>query len=742
MPKRNPEAQAEALLARMTTEEMLRQMSVFTPDNADHKHGIGHMTTGEACHGVSAAGATVFPQALSMGATFDPALIREIGAAVAREARAFGIHMVFAPMLSLSRDARWGRVEESFGEDAQLVSEMGCAYIDGLQGTGEARFDESHVLCVAKHFVADGEPSKGINGAPVNTSEDELRETAMLPFERAVACGVAGIMPAHHSVNRVPCHANRHLLCEILRDEWGFDGVVVSDMLDIPKLYAYGGRADGRDHHQHRVAEDETEAAYLALNAGVDAELGGYYTAFEDRSYGKRLLNAFASGRFPSGEALIRRAAKRVIAAKFRLGLQENAGLNGECAQSVQYTDETDGEYYAAAIKRGEALPGDERLNSYEKVRASVDFEAHARLALRAAEESAVLLKNEGILPLNLKRLKRIAVIGPNAAACPLGGYTNPHPRYAVSLLEGVKAYVGDSAEIVYAEGCVIAREDNEYGAEWENRRAEYIRGVPEAAEAARGADVALIAVGGNRSVCGENTDVDETCLTWAQRTLIREVYATGTPIVLIVIDGRPVSIPWESERLPAILHAFYLGQESGTALARILFGEVSPSGKLPMAIPRRASHIPVLYNALYWGSPKRYIGSDMPCTPLYPFGFGLSYTRFEFSAPRLDCAEISEEETAIVSVEVRNVGDRAGAEVVQMYIQDAFASVVRPLRELKGFKKVFLNPNEKRTVSFEIGFEQLRFRKGGKWIVEPGEFRIYLGSDCTCENSIALRVR
>ena len=256
-----------------------------------------------------------------------------------------------------------------------------------------------------------------------------------------------------------------------------------------------------------------------------------------------------------------------------------------------------------------------------------------------------------------------------------------------------------------------------------------------------RAADVVLLAVGGNRSVCGENTDVDETQLTWAQRTLIRAVYAVGTPIVLIVIDGRPVSIPWESEALPTILQTFYLGQESGTALARILFGAAFPGGKLPMAVPRRASHIPVLYNAPYWGSPKRYIGSDMPCTPLYPFGYGLSYTTFEFGAPQLDHPAIRAHETAHVSISIRNAGDRPGSEVVQLYIRDEFASIVRPLRELKGFEKVVLNPGEEATVSFPVGFEQLRFRKDGQWIVEPGEFTLYLGSDAAAARSIVLRV-
>ena len=511
MNKLNPEAQAEALLSRMTIEEMLRQLSVFTPDNANHRLGIGHIVTGEACHGVCAEGATVFPQALAMGAAFNPALICEIGRAVAKEARAYGVHMVFAPMLALARDARWGRVEESFGEDAQLVSEMGCAYIDGLQGTGEEQFDENHVLCVAKHFVADGEPSKGINGAPVDIGEDALRELHLLPFERAVKRGVAGIMPAHHSVNRIPCHCNRHLLEEILREEWGFRGVVVSDMLDIPKLYAYGGQADDRDHHQHRVAESETEAAYLALAAGVDAELGGYYTAFPDRSYGQNLLNGILSGRFPEGEAFIRRSAKRMIAAKLRLGLSESAAqTEKENRQSILYSDASDGEYYAAAMKRGDALPGDERLHSYQEVRRRVDLDAHARLALRAAEESAVLLKNEGLLPLNPEKIRRIAVIGPNAAVNPLGGYSNPRLRASVSLLEGVKAFVGDRAEVLYAEGCVIAREDNEYGLDWEARRDEYIRGVPETVEIARGGRGA--AGGGRQSIglrrehrCGRN---------------------------------------------------------------------------------------------------------------------------------------------------------------------------------------------------------------------------------------------
>lgn len=733
---------ADELTAQMTLLELVQQISVFTPDNSNPRLGIPHINVGEACHGVCIERATSFPQAIAMGATFHPKLIRQVGEAVAKEARAYKMHMVFAPMLGLARDARWGRVEESFGEDPVLVSEIGSAYIEGMQGTGEKQYDSEHVMCVAKHFIADGEPLKGINGAPVDISEAALRELHLKPFEKAVKeAGLGGIMPAHHSVNRVPCHCNEWLLQNILRNEWEFDGVVVSDMLDIPKIYSYEVEADDRDFHQHRVAQNWPEASWMALKAGVDVELGGYHTPFSDRSYGQALYEGILSGKFPEGEKHLRRAARNIILAKMRLGLFENQeGEKSVTEGQTAYSGSEEGEYYAVAMKHGRRLPGTERLMPPEQV-TGIDFAAHDRLAQKVAEESIILLKNEGVLPLKREKLRRIAVIGPNADRCLLGGYSTREPRHYRSVLEGIRSVAGDHITVTYSKGCEISKYDNEYGAEWEERRAEYIRDIPQAVEDARQADIAVLVLGHDRSICGENTDADEISLTWAQRQLVRAVYQSGTPVVLILIGGRPTAIPWENEKLPAILQCFYPGQETGTAVANVLFGKVNPSGKLPMAVPRRSSHIPVLYNTLYYGSPKSYIGTDMPCTPLYPFGYGLSYTTFTFRDLRIDRAEMHADESALVQVTVANTGKMEGAEVVQFYIRDDFGSIVRPLRELKHFEKVFLAPGEEKTVMFRIGFEELKFFKDGKWIVEPGDFSIYVGNDSTCMEKVMLRV-
>lgn len=741
------EKQIEQLLNQMSLREMLDQLVCFTSDNTNPRLGVGQLNVGEACHGVCQDGATSFPQALSLAATWNPDLIRQIGTAIAREARAYNLHMVFAPMLALAQDARWGRVEESFGEDPTLVGTMGCAYIEGMQGTGDSKYDNEHVMCVAKHFVADGITAKGINGAPVEVCENTLRDLHFKPFEAAVRrAGVGGIMPAHHSLNRIPCHANKWLLTEVLRGEWGFDGVVVSDMLDIPKIYSYETEADDRDFHQHRMARSNAEASYMAIGAGVDLELGKYSAPFASRSYGEALYNKILAGDFPEGEAYIRRACKNVLTAKMRLGL-----LNSSAAAASNIsanTEETavntreDGEFWAQAMKKGLRLPGSELLRTAGEVESLIDFDAHARLALQAAEEAVILLKNESaLLPLDRKKLRKLAVIGENALEMRLGGYSSRNPHKYVNIVDGLKQYLKDDVDVRYARGCIIDKHDNGYGSEWEQHRDDYLKGMDEAVALAKESDIALLVLGGNRELCGENTDVDEIELTWAQRQLIRSVHATGTPVILLLINGRPNAIPWESENLPAILQTFYLGQETGTAVARILFGECSPSGKLPMAIPKRASHIPVLYNALYWGSPKSYIGSAMNAEPLYPFGYGLSYATFELSRPAISRTSMKEDEQAVVTVQVRNTGHMTGSEVIQLYIRDDFGSLVRPLRELKAFRKVTLNPSESCSVEFTVGRNELGFFKDGKEVVEAGSFTIYVGTDSTCTECVRLDI-
>ena len=746
MNKQQIETRVEQIMEKMTLREMIDQLDCYSSHNGDARLGVGQINVCEALHGVCLEGATSFPQALSLAATWNPDLVRRVGAAIAQETRAYDVHMVFAPMLALAQDARWGRVEESFGEDPVLVSEMGCAYVEGMQGTGDEQYDENHVMCVAKHFVADGATAKGINGAPVELCESTLRETHMKPFEAVVRrAGVGGIMPAHHSLNRVPCHANDWLLGDVLRKDWGFDGVVVSDMMDIPKIYAVPGDANDDDFHQHRVAQSVEEAGYLAVRAGVDMELGEWCVPFENRVYGEKLYEGIVSGRFANGEEYVRRACRQALIAKFRLGLTDAAEAKKETvnANMEAVNAAEDAKFWAKAMKKGLALPGTEHLRTAEEAAPRIDFEAHAAIAREAAEEAIILLKNEGnLLPLDRKAIKSLAVIGENAELMRLGGYSTPAPRRYVNVVDGLKEYLGADVEVRYARGCVIDPHDNEYGDEWEERKAQYIEGLDEAVSAAKESDVALMVLGGNRELCGENTDADEISLTWAQRKLLRAVYETGKPVVLLLIGGRPNAIPWEKDHIPAILQSFYLGQETGNVVARTLFGDICPSGKLPMAVPRRASHIPVLYNALYWGSPKSYVGAGMPATPLYPFGFGLSYTTFELSGRSISAEEMGKDDTAVVSVRVKNTGDRAGSEVVQLYIRDDFGSLVRPVREMKAFQKVALEPGEERTVEFPVGWEELKFFKDGQWIVEDGTFTIYIGTDAECTEHVTLTVR
>jgi beta-glucosidase len=652
--------------------------------------GIPAMMHEEGLHGFQARGATVFPQAIALAATWDPALVEEVYTVVAREIRAWGARQALTPVVDVARDPRWGRIEETYGEDPHLVAEMGLASVRGFQGR-ELPLAPDRVFATLKHMTGHGEPESGTNIGPANISERVLREAFFPPFERAVKEGGAlSVMASYNEIDGVPSHANGWLLNDVLRGEWGFDGYVVSDYFAIRELMG-----------RHAVAESLADAAGQALAAGVDVELPNP-EAFPE------LLELVRSGAVP--EEMIDRALARGLRLRFLAGLFQDP--------------------YADA-GHAEAITGNEEAGA---------------LALASAEKAMVLLRNEGdLLPLDLAALSRIAVIGPNADETILGGYTDA-PLRTVSILDGVREYVGDAAEVVFAKGAHITKERNWWGDEveladpGENRRL-----IAAAAELAATAEVAIVAIGDNeqtsREAWAENHLGDRTSLALVgeQEELVRAVAATGVPTVVVLIHGRPLAVNWIAENVPAILDGWYLGQETGTAVARALFGEINPGGKLPVTIPRSVGQLPMFYNH----KPTAHRGYLFDTTePLWPFGFGLSYTSFALENPRLDRAEIGPAETAVLSVDLVNTGERAGDQVVQLYVRDVHSSVTRPVKELKAFERLTLAPGERRTVSFTVGPEQLRFwNREMERVVEPGGFQLMVGTDSADLETVELTV-
>jgi len=713
LPYKNPELGIEErvndLLSRLTIEEKAHQLASFFP-NANVRLGIPHMQAGEALHGICLPLATSFPQAIALASTWDPGMIEKMAMITAKEARVLGVHHVYSPMLGVARDPRWGRIEESYGEDPYLVSRIGVAFIKGLQGTGDQRFDENHIIATAKHFIADGEPIAGLNGSAYDVSERTLHEIHLPPFKAAVEeAHVGSIMPAHHSLNGVPCHANKHIMIDILRDTYGFDGVVVSDNNDIFNLINF-----------MRVAKTWAEAARLSLEVAIDTELAWERSWDTGRAYGAPLVEGVNNGTIPAG--LLNRAVKSVLRAKFRLGLFDDGKdviawqdyeLSGEKGKTdykvVTYSDSI----------RGRDLGMDyfnqlDRLtNPRENADEILNDPTHNKMALEVARKAVILLKNKNnVLPLNKAALKRIAVIGPNADEEVLGGYSTPKVRYFVSVLDGIKNHVGEEVEVLYAEG--VSLEDLER----EN--------IAEAVAIARKSDVAVVVIGGNEITCKENEDRDDLGLVGQQQALVEAVYATGTPVVVLLLHGRPLAIEWIKDHVPAILDGWYLGQETGNAVVDVLFGEVNPGGKLPITVPRNVGQVPNYYNIMRAGRPGRYFKSK--AAPLWPFGHGLSYTSFEYSNLKLKPISSS---SATASIDIVNTGQRTGDEVVQLYVRDEYSSAVRPSMELKRFRRVTLKRGEKRTVTFKLEKDAFAFynEKTEEWIVEPGDFNIMIGS-------------
>jgi len=653
--------------------------------------GIPAILHDEILHGHMAKGSTSFPQPIALATTWDPEFITKVFTAGALETRARGSQQVLGPNLDLARDARWGRTEETYGEDPYLTSRMAVAIVKALQGLGPG-VDENHVIATAKHFTAHGQPESGTNIAPINVSERALREYYLPSFKAAVVeAGIMSVMPSYNEIDGVPSHANKWLLQKLLRDEWGFQGHVVSDYYAIPQMMDL-----------HHLASDKPTTAKLAIEAGVDTETP------DPDSY-STLVQLVKEGKV--AEATINQAVVRNLRAKFLLGLFENPYVDVERAVRV--------------------------TNSSE----------HRALAAEAARRSITLLKNENnLLPLNVGALKSIAVIGPNAAQVHLGGYSD-EPGRGVSVLQGIKDKVGEKVKVVYAEGCKITKEGGDWFADRAtlSDSADDQKLIAEAVAVAKTADVALLVLGGNEDTNKEGWadthlgDRDSLDLVGRQNDLVKAVLETGKPVIVLLINSGPLSINYIAENVPAILEGFYLGQETGVGVADVLFGDYNPAGKLTISFPRSVGQLPLYYNRKPTAR-RGYLFANRE--PLFPFGFGLSYTTFAYSNLKLNPARISATDNATVSVTVTNTGRRSGDEIVQLYIRDLVSSVTRPIMELKDFRRISLAPGESKTVEFVITPDKLSFLDlNMKSIVEPGWFDIMVGPSSVKYETVKLEV-
>jgi beta-glucosidase len=659
--------------------------------NAVQKFFLGNSRLGipvivheECLHGHAAIDSTSFPQPIGLGATFNPELVEALFAMTAHEVRVRGAHQALTPVVDVAREPRWGRVEETYGEDPHLVSRMGIAAVRGFQGDASFQ-DKRRVIATLKHFAAHGQPESGTNCAPVNVSMRVLRETFLSTFKAAIDEGGAiSVMASYNEIDGVPSHANKWLLRDVLRKEWGFKGFVVSDYYGIRELFERPPAVRG-----HYVAADGKSACALAVRAGVNIELP------EPDCY-LHLVELVRAGKIK--ESQLDELIAPMLYWKFKLGLFDDPFVDPDEADRVVGCDE------------------------------------HRELALQAARETITLLKNDGgLAPLDASRLRSIAVIGPNAARCILGGYSGI-PKQGISVLQGIKEKVGDRMEVLYSEGCKITEpglwtQDEVLPSDPEEDR----RQIAEAVQVASRADVILLVVGDNELTSreawsfahmGDRSSLD---LVGRQEELVKAMRSTGKPVIVVLINGRPISINHISQHVPVIFECWYLGQEGGRAVADVLFGDYNPGGKLPITVPRSAGHLPVFYNYKPFAR-RGYLFDDI--SPLYAFGYGLSYTDFAFGQPRLGKQTIRRSERTRVSVNVTNTGSRKGDEVVQMYIRDLISSVTRPIKELKGFRRITLEPGETRSVTMEITPELLAFYDlEMNYVVEPGDFEIMVGN-------------
>lgn len=649
--------------------------------------GIPIILAEEAPHGHMAIGATVFPTSIGLASTWDKELLSEVGRTIARELRAQGGHIGYGPVIDLAREPRWSRVEETYGEDTYLTSEMAAAMVRGT-GPKHNGWDKG-VISTLKHFVAYGIPEGGHNGNPSNVGERDLHENFLPAFKSAIDAGALSVMTSYNSIDGVPSTGNPELLRDLLKEEWGFDGFVVSDLVSIDGL-----------HSDHHIAKDKEDAGIIAINAGVDVDLGANCFAL--------LKEAVENGKV--SDKVLDEAVGRVLRLKFELGLFDNPYVDPQAA--------------AAEVRKAENI----------------------EVAHQAARKGVVLLENNGILP--LRKDMKVAVIGPNADNMynQLGDYTAPQPRENIrTVLDGIKAKIGEK-NVTYVKGCAIrdTRSNN----------------IAEAVQAARKADVAVVVVGGSSArdfkttyketgaavadknsisdmEAGEGFDRASLELLGLQNELLAAVKKTGTPVVVVYIEGRPLDKRWASENADALLTQFYPGQQGGEGLADVLFGDYNPAGRLPVSVPYDAGQIPVYYNKKF---PKGHDYVEMPSDALYPFGYGLSYTTFEYSGLSLENLGGNRVK---VGVDVKNTGNFDGEEVVQVYVTDLVASTVRPRKQLRAFERVAVAKGE--TVRVEMVLEEPAFivyDRNMNPVVEPGEFTIAVGassSDIKLQENITL---
>jgi len=657
--------------------------------------GIPAIIHEESCSGYMAKGGTCFPQTIGVASTWDPESVEEMGTVIKEQMRSVGAHQALAPVLDVTRDARWGRVEETFGEDPYLASKMGTSYIKGIQGSDW----KQGIMATGKHFVGYGVSEGGMNWAPAHIPLREMHEIFLLPFEAAVKeARIASIMAGYHELDGIPCHSSKELLTSILRDQWGFDGLLVSDYFGINMLYEY-----------HHVAKEKNHAARLALESGVDVELPS------TDCYGKPLKAAVEKGLVK--ESVIDTSVMRILRMKFLLGLFENPYVDEKKAASVFDTPE------------------------------------QRALAYKIAQESIVLLKNQGdLLPIR-KDIASIAVIGPNAntARNIIGDYAYPcHVESLIemskdteifntpitekvelvdsfvpisSILDGIKSRVSRNTIVHYAKGCDVRSDSRD--------------GFAEAIEAAKKSEVAVVVVGDKSGLVkdctsGESRDRANLNLPGIQEELVKVIYETGTPIIVVLINGRPLSINWIMNNITSVLEAWLPGEEGARAVADVLFGDYNPGGKLPISFPRSVGQVPVYYNHKPSGGRSHWKGDyvEMSSKPLFPFGYGLSYTNFEYSNMVIMPKSISIDSQVEISVDVKNTESYTGDEVVQLYVNDVQSEMTRPVKELKSFKRVTLKPGQKKTVTFILSIAQLGFyNKDMKYVVEPGTIKVMLGS-------------
>ena len=617
----------------------------------------------DAIHGnANAPDNTVYPTNIGLASTFDTDLAYRIARETAAEMRAMNMHWTFNPNVEVARDPRWGRVGETYGEDPYLVTRMGVETVKGYQGD----LSSDDVLACIKHFAGGSQPINGTNGSPTDLSERTLREVFFPPFEAGVQAGAMSLMTAHNELNGIPCHSNEWLMEDVARGEWGFKGFIVSDWMDIEHLYDL-----------HAVAENLKEAFCQSIMAGMDMHMHGVY-------WNEYVCELVREGRIP--ESRIDESVRRILGVKFRLGLFEQPYADEETTMDVRLCDE------------------------------------HRKTALEAARKSVVLLKNDGVLPIDPQQCRRVLVTGINADDHNILGdwSADQKPENVVTVLEGLRAVSPETDFVFVDQG-------------W-NPRTMSRSQVDKAASVARNCDLNIVVAGEymyrgrwTERTSGEDTDRSDIDLVGLQNELIRKVAASGKPTVLVLISGRPLGVEWAAEHLPALVNAWEPGMYGGQAVAEILYGKVNPSGKLAVTIPRSVGQVQMIYNH----KPSQYFHpySGTPSTPLYPFGFGLSYNKYEYSDMNMDKTDISAEDSVKVSVKVRNAGAMSGEEIVQLYIRDRFSSVTRPVKELKDFVRVPLEPGETKTVEFTVTPDKLEFLdRNLRPTVEPGEFIVMVG--------------